>query len=159
MPPGTDEEEEQQHRQGRHVLEPGAERDDGERLRQAEHDAADEGAERAAEAADDGGDEAADMANGTPTLKAVYCVGVMSTPAMAPSAALSANDNASMRETGMPCSAAASRLIAQARIALPVRVFLKNRSSSQISMSDSATIQRNWKLIASAADHAAAAGR
>src|SRR6185295_3065458 len=56
------------------------------------------------------------MANGTPTLNAVYCVGVTSTPARAPSAALSANDSASMRETGIPCSAAASALIEQARI-------------------------------------------
>ncbi len=44
----------------------------------------------------------------------------------------------------MPWSDAASRLKAQARIALPVFVRLKNWLSSTISRSDTATIQRNW---------------
>src|SRR3954462_11998658 len=84
------------------------------------------------------------MANGTPTLNAVYCVGVTSTPASAPSAALSANENASMRDTGMPCSAAASALIEQARIALPVFVEAKNQASPAITSAEQPTIQKNW---------------
>src|SRR6478672_3312965 len=43
-----------------------------------------------------------DMANGTPTLKAVYWVGVISTPATAPRPADSANDSDSIRDTLMP---------------------------------------------------------
>ena len=84
-----------------------------------------------------------EIANGTPTLNAVYCVGVISTPAIAPSPADSANDSDSIRETLMPWSDAASRLKAQARIALPVLVRLKNWSSRTISSNDMLTIQRN----------------
>jgi len=43
-----------------------------------------------------------EIANGTPTLNEVYCVGVISTPAMAPSPADSANDSDSIRETLTP---------------------------------------------------------
>src|SRR5262249_41504089 len=85
-----------------------------------------------------------EMANGTPTLKAVYWVGVISTPATAPRPADSANDSDSIRDTLMPCSAAASRLKAQARIALPVRVRRKNCISSTIRSTETPTIQRTW---------------
>ena len=84
------------------------------------------------------------IAKGTPTLKAVYCVGVIRMPAIAPSAALSAKASASMRETGMPCSAAASRLIEQARIALPVRVSPKKAARAATMVSEPPTIQINW---------------
>ncbi len=96
-----DEQEEQQNRQCRDVLESRSEADDGERLEQAEQQAAKKGAEGPPEAADDRRDKAL-IANGTPTLKAVYCVGVIRMPAMAPSAALSAKASTSMRETVCP---------------------------------------------------------
>src|SRR5271169_1844548 len=83
------------------------------------------------------------MAKGTPRLKAVYWVGVISTPAKAPSAALRPNASASIRDTGMPCNAAASRSIEQARIALPVLVDEKNSASSAITSAEPPTIQRN----------------
>src|SRR5215831_3943242 len=78
-----------------------------------------------------------------PTLKAVYCVGVTRTPARAPSAALSAKESASMRDTGIPCSAAASRLMEQARIALPVLVDAKNQASPLIT---SAEQPKRWEI-------------
>src|SRR5258707_13191641 len=56
--PRPDKKKDQQHRQRRHVLQARAERDDGDRLRQPQHDAAHEGAERMAEAADNGSDKA-----------------------------------------------------------------------------------------------------
>src|SRR5207237_10026481 len=83
------------------------------------------------------------IANGTPTLNAVYWVGVTSTPASAPSAALKANESASMRDTGMPWSAAASALIEQARIAFPVLVDAKNHASPAITKAEHITIQKN----------------
>ena len=74
----------------------------------------------------------------------MYWVGVISTPASAPSAALSANESASMRDTEMPMRAAASRLIEQARIALPVLVEEKNQARRTIDSAEKPTIQRNW---------------
>src|SRR3954470_3639004 len=56
--PRPDKKKDQQNRQRGHVLQAGPERNDGDRLRKPQHDAAHKGAERMAESADDGGDEA-----------------------------------------------------------------------------------------------------
>ena len=101
-------------------FEPGAERDDGDRLRQPQHDAAHEGAERMAEAADDGGDEAGDRERHADVEGGVLRRRDQHAGDGAERRADSANDSDSIRETLMPCSDAASRLKAQARIALPV---------------------------------------
>src|SRR3954452_7894041 len=56
--PRPDKKKDQQHGQSGHVLQARAERDDRDRLRQSQHDAAHEGAERMAESANDGRDKA-----------------------------------------------------------------------------------------------------
>src|SRR6267154_407888 len=55
--PRPDKKKDQQHRQRGHVLQARAERDDSDRLRQPQHNATHESAERMTKAADDGRDE------------------------------------------------------------------------------------------------------
>ena len=98
----------------------------------AEQDAAHERAERTAEAADDRRDEAVDGERHADIEGGVLRRRDQHAGERAERRAEARTTAAACATTGMPCSAAASRLCAQARIALPVLVAVKNRSSSAI---------------------------